>query len=158
MPQESSPQTSPRQADPHHPFEWLLPSLVELGRRTGFRPAVTLAVGGFLVSGELVDGSDYFAELVRQAGTIPEGAVDPGAKAALTELLERFAGRYAEAPAGTDHSPRAEPEHVHLLNARVFHPGGGPVPAAGTLAWRVRLDAVQALTLRSLEWESGALR
>lgn len=137
-------------------FEWLLPGLVELAARTGLRPAVTITVGGFLVSGELVDARTYFEALAAQVASVPAGALDDEARQALTELLGRFAAR-DEGPGGGERSANAEPPHVHLLNARVFHPAGAPVPARGTLPWRVRLDAVEALTLRSLEWNEGAL-
>lgn len=153
MAQQKSP---PPRAD-HPRFEWFLPSLVELAAQTGVRPVVTLTVGGFLVSGELVDGGTYFTEVAQQVESVPEAALPAAARQALAQLLGRFAAR-EQAHGGWENSPRAEPPHVHLLNARVFHPAGTPVPAMGSFPWRVRLDAVEGFTLRALEWDEGVIR
>jgi hypothetical protein len=125
---------------PTHPQAWFLPSLLEVARTAGLRPAVTLSVGGILIAGELVDQKTYFDELAVEIDETLTGVLTPDAAAQLKQLLARF---------GTGQPPSAagEPDHIHLRIAKVYHPSGSPMPANGGAYWRVRLSAIDGFSL-----------
>src|SRR4051794_14943087 len=102
------------------PFSEFLPELAKAGKGAGFQPAVTLCVGGTLISGELIDGATYFNELVTETTSVPSEALSPQAAAQLITLFQQFVGRYTRPP--TDSVPAqgaVESEHIHLRNARI---------------------------------------
>ena len=80
------------------PFAEFLPELVKVGKAAGFRPGVTLCVGGALISGELIDGAEYFNELVTETTAVPSEALSSQAAAQLTTLFQQFAARYTRPP------------------------------------------------------------
>jgi hypothetical protein len=130
------------------PFSPFLPELVKVGTAAGFRPAITLCVGGTLISGELIDGATYFNELVTEVKAAPSDALSPAAATQLVNLFQDFAGRYTHPPA--DSVPAqgaAESEHIHLRNARIRLLDGSDLRVGPKGLWRVRLNAVDASTL-----------
>ncbi|HEX8161902.1 MAG TPA: hypothetical protein VF538_08525 [Pyrinomonadaceae bacterium] len=128
--------------------DWFLPSLLTTARKAGQRPAVTLSVGGLLIAGELIAAQEYFEELAGQtAGNAPPGSPGAGAAAQLEALFRRFAAAASKAEEVDEHSAHAQPYFIHLRSARVYHPGGDPIPAQGGMMWRVRLGAVDGFTL-----------
>jgi hypothetical protein len=137
--------TPPQTPQPSHPHSWFLPDLVQVAQGAEPRPAVTLTVGGLLVTGELVDGQTWFAELASRTDAIPADALDPALVSRLKQLLGGFAARYRNPGQGEPAS--GEPEHLHLRNARVYHPSGSPIPSGEGVLWRVRLSAVDSFSL-----------
>ena len=130
------------------PFSEFLPELVKVGKATGFLPGVTLCVGGTLISGELIDGSAYFNELVIETTAVPSEALSPAAATQLTALFQHFAGRYTHPPGSPGPGQGAvESEHIHLRNARIRLLDGSDLLAGPKGLWRVRLNAVDAATL-----------
>lgn len=113
-----------------------------MSSEVGVRPMVTLTVGGLLVTGELIDGETYFSEMSEAvAEELPSGPV----ASTLEALLAEFAAKVATP--GSDSSAAGEPLHVHIRGARVFDPSGAALPAVGGASWRVRLTAVDAVSL-----------
>lgn len=129
------------------PFAEFLPELVKVGKAAGFRPAVTLCVGGTLISGELIDGAEYFNELVTETAAVPQEALSPQAATQLTTLFQNFAGRYTRPPTDPPPQSNVESEHIHLRNARIRLLDGNDLLAGPKGLWRVRLSAVDAATL-----------
>ena len=129
------------------PFAEFLPELVKVGKAAGFRPAVTLSIGGTLISGELIDGAEYFNELVTETSALPPNDLSPQAAAQLTALFQNFANRYTRPPADPPPQGPVEPEHIHLRNARIRLSDGSDLLAGPKGLWRVRLNAVDAATL-----------
>ena len=130
------------------PFSEFLPELVKVGNAAGFRPAVTLCVGGTLISGELIDGGVYFNELVNEMAEVPSEAISPQAVTQLTTLFQNFAVRYTRPPAAPGPAQGAvESEHIHLRNARIRLLDGSDLLAGPRGLWRVRLSSVDAATL-----------
>ena len=127
------------------PFAEFLDELVKVGKAAGFRPAVTLCVGGTLIFGELIDGADYFNELVTDTRAVPPDVLSPQTATRLITLFQNFADRYTHPPA--EPIPAGEPEYIHLRNARIRLSDGSDLLAGPKGLWRVRLDAVAAATL-----------
>ena len=147
MSKEKQPIEQAGAPDPTPPASrWFLPNFMAVTSRAGLRPTVTLNVGGLLVAGELIDVQTYFDELAAVTNEELGGVVSPEALAQLNTLFGEFRDR-AERPEGSAGSGPHEPTHIHPRNARVYQPGGTPAPAAGGVAWRVRLDAVQGFSL-----------
>jgi len=127
---------------PARPTSWFLQRLVEVTSEVGVRPMVTLTVGGLLVTGELIDGKTYFNEMSEAVTEeLPPGSV----ASSLEALLAEFAAK--RTTPGSDTSAADEPLHVHIRGARVFDPSGSAVPAVGGASWRVKLSAVDAVSL-----------
>ena len=127
--------------------DWFLPSLLATARKVGQRPAVTLSVGGLLIAGELIAAQEYFEELAEQAASVLPGPGGGDAAAQLEGLFRRFAANASKAEETDERSAHARPYFIHLRSARVYHPGGDPIPAQGGMRWRVRLGAVDGFTL-----------
>lgn len=147
MSKEKQPTGQAGAADPTpSASRWFLPNFMAVSSRAGLRPTVTLNVGGLLVAGELIDAATYFDELAAITNEELQGSISDEALAQLNALFGAFRAQ-AEQPGGSAGSGPHEPTHIHLRNARVYQPGGTPAPAAGGVAWRVRLDAVLGFSL-----------
>lgn len=127
--------------------DWFLPSLLATAKKAGQRPAVTLSVGGLLIAGELIGAREYFEELAARARDAAPGSPGGDAAAQLEALFRKFAASASKAEEVDEHSAHARPYFIHLRSARVYHPGGDPIPAQGGMMWRVRLGAVDGFTL-----------
>lgn len=103
---------------------------------------VTLNVGGLLVSGYLVSVRNYFVQLME---TLSGGG--SGSKPDFATLWETTpAAAQVREPKWDKHEPSAR--FVHLRNAVIFYPGGGPSVTAGEgILWRGRVDAVDGFML-----------
>jgi hypothetical protein len=128
------------------PFSEFLPELVKVGKATGFWPAVTLSVGGTLISGELIDGADYFNELVTETRAVPSVVLSTQAATQLITLFQNFAARYTRPPSESVPA-QGESEHIHLRNAHIRLSDGSDLLVGTRGLWRVRLNAVDAATL-----------
>jgi hypothetical protein len=130
------------------PFSQLLPELVKAGKAAGVQPTIALSVGGTLIFGELIDGEAYFNELVLEIRAIPSEALSPKAATQFVNLFQRFADRYTHPPTSSVPPQSAvESEHIHLRHARIRLSDGSDLQAGPQGLWRVRLDAVDAVTL-----------
>ena len=132
------------------PFSEFLSELVKVAKATGLRPPVTLSVGGMLISGELIDGAEYFNELLTETRAVPSEVLNPQTAVQLTTLFQNFAARYTRPP--SDPVPgQGESEYIHLRNARIRISDGSDLQVGLKGLWRVRLNAVGAATLGLLQ-------
>jgi hypothetical protein len=113
--------------------DWLLQMIVNTTNTNDSVHPITLLVGGFLVSGELVSGKRFFAEALK-----------------LDEIGKRLFPDVKE-----DEEPPASAltSYIHLRNARVFHPAGPAVPANEAIWFRVRLAEVAGFTIGFLAYQ-----
>jgi hypothetical protein len=109
---------------------------------------VTLNVGGFLVSGYVISGKDYFEEFSRIVqGGLPDFFSDEDKKN-IVDSFRKLADQYEPEGATTEETVvQSRFNFVHLRNAVFLHPGGEPVPSNVGLLWRTKLDAVDGFTL-----------
>src|SRR5712692_6767337 len=136
----------------------VLSELVSVCDDSDFSMAVSVQVGGYLVSGVLISTIDYFrglARLIRSSGgrQAPQEALD-----AVSGLFDTMADQQRErrerrvallqnpdAPVEPD--DRVRPAYLHLRDAGLI----GPTGELATIPfWRGRLDHVDAFWLGSL--------
>lgn len=151
MTEGRSQRTTPPTAD------WLLGSLVALansvedqGARVGI--PVTLNVGGFIVSGLMISGKEYFEifSQIMEEG-LPEALFGEEGKEGITSMYRDFGDLYG--PEGDDPDPISRVERynfVHLREATFLHTSGDPIPTKQGMLWRTRLRAVDGFTLGSI--------
>ncbi len=133
--------------------DWLLRGLVGLVHgieREGIQLGipVTLSVGGFLVSGYVISGREYFEDFSQmvQAG-LPDLFEDED-KESMAESFRKLADQYEPEGATVEEAVvQSRFNFVHLRNALFLHPGGDPVPSNVGLLWRTKLDAIDGFTL-----------
>ncbi|MFN3944613.1 MAG: hypothetical protein ACK4K7_06775 [Allosphingosinicella sp.] len=126
--------------------DWFLASLTSLANK-GLTFPVTLFVGGAAISGILVGGKTYFDEfsrMMRRSFRDNEESAD--IMASFVDQCGSFYGDAAEIAA-------RPPEYVHLVEARLFHPGADPVPKADGVLWRGKLASVDGFCWGTLVWE-----
>jgi hypothetical protein len=137
----------PQPQTPSRPSsEFVLVNLLVTAKQVGLRPAVTLNVGGLLGAGELIDAKEYFEELANQLRDSPPGSISPEGKVQLEALFRRYAEAAVKAEQVDENASVARPYYIHLRSARIYHPGGAPIPSDGGTMWRVRLEDVGGFT------------
>jgi len=128
--------------------DWFLQLLVGWVNKLPLDFGITLHVAGFLVSGNLIGGAEYFSGFASEFS---------GGFAGAPELAESF--RKAIADLGetykTDEKAMEEvdrplPMFIHLKNARYFNTGGNPIPGNRGVWWRGRISEVSGFTLGTL--------
>lgn len=129
--------------------DWFLQSLIDLVNGREIEIGLTLHAGGFLVSGLLVSGHQYFtgfgAEFARTFND-----------AELTEDIQRAYARWG----GIYTVPKAPGEtftkanFIHLKNARFFNTAGEPIPANMSVWWRGRVSEIDGFFLGMLSEQS----
>lgn len=135
----------------HEPFsDWFLQDLVDVANNSesGDFIGITLNVGGFLISGTLISGRQYFTDL---ANAMTPDASDDDKEA--VDGIRRFFSEYGEV-----YQPRKENEEpdssrvrfIHLKDAKFFQPGGSPIPANQGTLWRGQVYAVNGFFLGTI--------
>lgn len=136
---EALQQMDPPSAQP----DWFLQLFVNMANDTGLSMDITLQVSGFLVSGHLVGGRDYFDGMGEEfARSIPDGEPLKESFAALRDQ------HYPKVAA--ENSPKPGPTFIHLKNARFFNTAGNPIPGNRGVWWRGRLSEVSGFLLGGL--------
>jgi len=138
--------TPPRQ-------DWLLRGLIALvhgAEREGVKMSVpvTLNVGGFIVSGLVISGGEYFEEFSEIIEYGLTNAFDEESRQRITSAFRAIGNAYEpkeEALEGV--IERESYNFVHLRDARFLHPGGDPIPTNAGMLWRTKLEAVNGFTL-----------
>ena len=127
--------------------DWFLQSLVNIVNSGSFNFGVTLNVGGFLVSGQLVGGKEYFEGF----GSDFAGAFCGGE---IAETIKKtFAGHGDIYSSDNETSP--SPSYIHLKDAKFFNTNGNPIPGNRGVWWRGRLSQVDGFSLGSLRAETA---
>ena len=87
---------------------------------------ITLNVSGFLVSGTLIGGEEYFESL----GNEMSRGLSAEAAKTIKDLFSSPASFY------TSDIYKEKPNgYIHLKDAKFFHPGGAPVPNNRGVLW-----------------------
>jgi hypothetical protein len=156
--------------------DWLLERLVELAEQ-GESVAVTLFVGGILISGWLTGEEDYLNALAEEAegepsmqtssrrGRLRRGHdrrdADVDQERTRTaewwkwwrNVISTIQGESQSRRARASEKPEQDdggPRLIHLTNARVLHPTHQFVPSQGGMWWRGRLDRIDGFMIGEL--------
>lgn len=122
------------------PQDWLLTVLVRTAERAERTFAVTLNVGGLIITGEVVSEAKYF-EALNEAMRLAL-AFAPESPGPLDPVIEELRA------SKTDDQ---EVQHIHLIDAQIFAPGTGLIPTNGGVPWRGRLSAVDGFIVGRLK-------
>lgn len=121
--------------------DWFLQKLVNMVNYGKWSFGITLNVGGFLVSGNLIGGKEYFEGFSDEfAGALKglDGADE------VKNVLSKNGDIYTS---GEDMSL---PSYVHIKGARFFNTNGNPIPGNRGVWWRGRISEVDGFSLGSL--------
>lgn len=122
--------------------DWFLQSFVTMFNENNGSMGLTLVTHGFLVSGQLIGGKEYFEGFGDDlASAIPNGG--DKIKQTYKEMGEKVYNREKE---GNSHAPT----FIHLKNAKFFHPNGQPIPTNRGVLWRGRISEISGFSLGQL--------
>lgn len=114
----------------------LLPLLMDISEQLASQDsdspgiAITLNVGGILVSGTLISKEIYLKEIY---------------KGAIWKALDKQTNEQ-------EREPQTERLYIHLKNSRFYFPGQHPIPKDGDgVLWRGKLSSVDGFILGGLE-------
>lgn len=118
--------------------DWFLQSLISMVNAGGISFGVTLNVGGFLVSGTLIGGKEYFEGFGEEFESGLKGLDSAGnIKAAFAKNGEIYTSEEDSPP----------PSYVHIKGARFFNTNGDPIPGNKGVWWRGRVSEVDGFFL-----------
>lgn len=121
--------------------DWFLQTLINMVKGGGFTFGITLNVGGFLVSGNLIGGKDYFESFGTDfaEGLASEGTAD--------KIKESFASIGYPNISDKDENKVSSPGFIHLKDAKFFNTNGNPIPENKGVLWRGRISEVSGFSL-----------
>ena len=122
--------------------DWFLQDLIEIANSGKMSFDITLTVGGFLVSGTLVGGKEYFEGFGEEFSF--------GLKEAAAEKVKAAFAKNGKVYDTSANSPSMLPSYIHLKNAHFFHTSGSPVPENRGVWWRGRVSEVTGFSLGAL--------
>jgi len=127
--------------------DWFLQNLVNMVNSGGFSLDITLNVGGFLVSGQMIGGKAYFEGFGSDfASAIENPKIAASIEAAFAKNGEIYSLEGEMPPS---------PSYIHIMNARFFNTNGNPIPDNRGVWWRGRLSQVDGFSLGSLSAEGA---
>lgn len=129
--------------------DWFLQSLIDLVNGREIEIGLTLQAGGFLVSGLLVSGHQYFAGFGEEFARTFD---DPALTANIQQAYARYGGIYTAHKSPGENFTQAS--YIHLKNARFYNTAGTPVPANMAVWWRGRVAEIDGFFLGMLSAES----
>lgn len=123
--------------------DWLLQSFVDVvNNNSGSTIGITLTTHGFLISGDLIGGKEYFDELGRLLGNISEAKVHDHYKKMGEEI-------YSE----ENQKNESGPSLLHLKNAKFYNATGESIPSNSGTLWRGKISEISGFTLGKLSAE-----
>ncbi len=129
---------------PHTEKDWLLQTFVNtinLDETNSQSIGVTILTHGFLVSGVVISGREYF-DLI--SDEITSSKRMQGKDEEIQEVKKHF----NEMGIVTyERSKDTDPTFIHLKEARYFHPSRNPIPANNGLLWRGRISEISGFSL-----------
>lgn len=133
--------------------DWLLNGLVGLVHgaeqaeiRLGI--PVILNVGGFLITGFVISGQEYFERFSQEVAAGLPDAFDQEAKESIVESFGRLGEIYVSDKETTIADATLERySFVHLSDAQFIHNNGSPIPAEPGILWRCKLSAIEGFSL-----------
>jgi hypothetical protein len=129
---------------PEH--DWFLAQLVGWANEFGIEQGITLAVGGAVISGQLISGKRFFEELATFVMSSGGNATDE-LKKALAESIKQWTVIYNQPEGTADDSAPPVPTYIHLRNALWIYPDGRFLPANHGVLWRGKLAAIDGFCL-----------
>jgi hypothetical protein len=133
-------------------FDWtplgpdeILQTLVDLTNTSKFTLGISLNIGAFLVSGNLISGRAYFDGVASEMANVYKD--HPGASDAMRKFFSEFGDVYNNV--GEDEN-RKLPVYLHLSDARFFHNAGQPFPGNRGVFWRGRISCVSGFFIGTL--------
>lgn len=124
--------------------DWFLQGFVNIANYKGLEFSITLNVGGFLISGNLIGGKKYFDKFAAEfSNAVKDKSEAEVIKSALSKNGEIYSSDEVEMPL---------PVFIHLEDARFFSTQGKPIPNNGVL-WRGQISKVDGFTLGGLKNE-----
>ena len=129
--------------------DWFLQSLIDLVNGREIEIGLTLHAGGFLVSGLLVSGHQYFTGFGEEfARTFNDAELT----ADIQRAYARWGGIYTVPKSPGETFTKAN--FIHLKNARFFNTAGEPIPANMAVWWRGRVSEIDGFFLGMLSEQS----
>lgn len=126
--------------------DFFLAQLVRWANQWGIEQGVTLAVGGAVVSGDLIGGKQYFEELADTiTATVTPADGQNEIKTTIAAFYKQYAALY-EKPEGAQDDWSPPPTFIHLRNARWVYPDR-LIPGNRGVLWRGKLSAVDGFCL-----------
>lgn len=122
-------------------IDWLLSTLVSIVNQSEIQITIgiTIITHGFLISGELIGGKEYFNEFAKEFTNGDES---------MNSIREVFSNQGDEIYNNkTESSDISKLQYIHLKNARYFHPGEKSIPTNKSILYRGRLAEVSGFTL-----------
>ena len=129
--------------------DWFLQSLVNMVNKSPIDFGITLNVAGFLVSGSLISGAEYFKGFGSDfSSSFPaDSEIVESTRKIYTDFGKMV---YKTGEKEADKDDLALPSFIHLKNARFFSTSGNPVPTNRGVWWRGRISEVSGFTLGTL--------
>ena len=121
--------------------DWFLQQFVHFANLSNIAIGVTLNVGGFLISGLLIGGKEYFDNIGDEfLGSNP---TDKNVIQMKEDLFVKAGDMYSS------DKYRSSPNigYIHLKDAKCFNTAGNPIPHNRGVFWRGRLEEVSGFSL-----------
>lgn len=129
--------------------DWLLQNIVQMANDSNSAAVgITLTVGGFLVSGFLAGGKNYFDALGETIKEIFGQFVED--QDLLQKFSESFSG-FGQIYSSEGRQGMTPPNYIHLREARFFNTNGAPIPGNRGVWWRGRISEVSGFNFGVLE-------
>jgi hypothetical protein len=140
-------ETTVEKKEPEFERDWFLQTLVNMANSSTSKGlfGITLLTHGFLVSGMLVNGREYFNGF---AEDIASGLDDSETAKSIKENFVTMGNSVYDKRDNDDNLP--PPTYIHLFDAKFFHPNGQPIPANKGVWWRGRISEISGFSLGSL--------
>ena len=119
----------------------------------GLGIGVTLVAEGALISGTLIGGKQYFESLGKavSGGTATGFGDEFDVLKTLGDSFATRALRYVRPDDAGDEWELPDPAYVHLENARLYSPGGEPIPSGKGMLWRGKINAISGFSIGSFD-------
>jgi hypothetical protein len=124
--------------------DFFLETLVELVNDGGLSFSITLVVGGFLISGMLIPGDEYYETIGREFGQAAAKG-DEGTAKKIQESFSSLGQHYKDDRENPD-AERQSPSYIHLKDCKL-----GSVSSQSNFGsiWRGRISEVSGFFMGS---------
>ena len=129
--------------------DWFLGCLINWANQFNLEQGITLAVGGAIISGQLISGRRYFEEMAAQAmaGTVTGTEDAESLKSTIADWYKQWTKIYDKPDDAPDDYLPPMPGFIHLRNAIWLHEGGKSTPSNGGVLWRGKLSSIDGFCL-----------